>query len=804
MIKRLTHPSNTIRRGILSVCLSVLPVSAPVFAQTDLPKPFNMAPEIGNTPTFLQPTAETTLPEENLNLPAVSQVSQPWRRYIVPSDILSLTGEVYAHSWNISLTAQEALAPARLNLGYQSTILIAPESSYFIINLNNIEILRQPIQSTDQLSEIIIDVPKDVFKQGENTLSIRAQQRHRTDCTIESTYELWTNIEPAKTYFTFDLPQLNTPSTNKGLVIDGNISAIGVNAKGGTQFNIVAPGLSKGDNGKSLLGLSQALAILGGMPNQSFSVEKYPSAASIRKDGDHSGELTVLVGTQNELADALETLQITPDVNNSEQMRFVSNARGEQFLLVSGETWREINQNIVRLVTMTERPANTLRSFLNTQNWNLPNAKMLRDATVLTFAELGIPTQQFSGRRLKNEFTFGIPADFYANAYGSATILLDAAYSAEVLPGSRIDIYVNGNIATTIPITNSGGGVMKQSPINISMRNFRPGLNNVTIEAALLTEADKSCGPGTASSNTPRFALFDTSKFSMPSFGRIGQTPNLAATASIAYPYNYTTDALRLLANLNDYNVLSASATIMGNLAIAAGRPLKITEIQPEDDLKSGNVLFIGAIVNLPDMVLAQAGLSPKAKGIWSDDDAGTPVKENGNFTLSQWQERLQSGWSGRLEHFYANMRETFNISDGLRLFPGEAAQFIPSKTVSVILAQGPSPLSTGAWTVVTAPDTVMLRHGVENLAQQINWTKIGGRISAYNREKQSVENLPVQNIVFLSTQPLSFTNIRLITTNWLSSNALSYVVLLMIALVALGLSTSTMLSRFGRRDDEK
>ncbi|WP_221724300.1 hypothetical protein, partial [Ochrobactrum sp. SFR4] len=73
-----------------------------------------------------------------------------------------------------------------------------------------------------------------------------------------------------------------------------------------------------------------------------------------------------------------------------------------------------------------------------------------------------------------------------------------------------------------------------------------------------------------------------------------------------------------------------------------------------------------------------------------------------------------------------------------------------------------------------------------------------------YNREKQSVENLPVQNIVFLSTQPLSFTNIRLITTNWLSSNALSYVVLLMIALVALGLSTSTMLSRFGRRDDEK
>lgn len=804
MIKALTCPSRTLRRGILSACLSVLPVSAPVFAQADTLKPFDMAPERGGNPQTLQSTPETLLPAENLNLPAVSDVSQLWHRYIVPSDILSLTGEVYSRSWNISLTAQEADAPAQLNLGYQSTILVAPESSYFIVSLNNVEILRQQIQSADQLSEIIVDVPKGLLKPGENTFSIRAQQRHRTDCTIESTYELWTNIEPAKTYFTFDMPQLNTQGTNKDLILNEKLSAIGVNATGRTHFNIVAPGLSKGENGKNLLGLSQALAILGGMPNQSFSVGKFPTTASTRKDGEYSGELTVLVGTQEELEAAFETLQIISDAENLQQMRFVTNINGEQFLILSGATWLEIDQHIDRLVSMTELPANTLRSHLNTQNWSLPNAKMLRDATVLTFAELGIPTQQFSGRRLRNEFTFGIPADFYADAYGSATILLDAAYSAEVLPGSRIDIYVNGNIATTIPITSSGGGVMKQLPINITMRNFNSGFNNVTIEAVLLTEADKSCGPGTSSSNTPRFALFDTSKFSMPAFGRVGQTPNLSATAGIAYPYSYTADAVRLQANLNDYNVLSSSATIMGNMAIAAGRPLKIREIQPKDDLKSGNALFIGAIANMPDTVLAQTGLSPKAKGIWSDDDASPSLQDNVNLTLGQWQEQLQSGWSERLQRFYANMRETFNTSDGLRLFPGEAAQFIPSKDVSVLLAQGPNPSSNGAWTVVTAPDTVMLQRGVENLVQQINWTKVDGRISTYNREKQSIENLPVQNMIFLSTQPLSFSNIRLIATNWLSSNALSYVALLMVALVALGLSTSALLSRFGRRDDEK
>lgn len=807
MTKTSQYPMRNIRRCVLSACLSALPVSGVAFAQIQAPKPFDMAPEIGDAPAPVTP---------DMTAPVVNSVTQPvmqapienrqlWRRYIVPSDMLSLTGEQYQRSWNLNMTAEEAKAPVRLNLGYQNAILVAPENSYLSISLNNTEILRQPIQSADQLSEVMVEIPKNVLRAGANTFSIRAQQRHRTDCTVESTYELWTNIEPSKTYLAFDLPKTNATQANKRFIKNEDMSAIGVNPKGLTQFNIIAPALGKGDNGTSLLDLSQALAILGGMPNQSFSVEKFFSPALIHHDGAQSGVLTVLVGTPGELATAFENLQVAPDENSSDSMRFLTNAHtGEQFLLISGENWREITQNIDDLVAITERPANILRSSLHTENWNLPDAKMLHEATVLTFSQLGIATQQFSGRRLRNEFTFGIPADFYANAYGLATILLDAAYSAEVLPGSQIDIYVNGDIATTILITDSGGGVMKQLPINIAMRNFRPGLNTVTIEASLQTKADKVCAPGNPSSNTPRFALFDTSKFSMPTFGRIGQTPNLAATSAVAYPYNYATDALRLFANLNDYNVLSASATIMGNLAHAAGRPLKIKQVQPDDDLTTGNALFIGAITNLPDMVLAQTGINPKAKNIWSNDDIVLPAQDNTNYTLSQWQEQLQLGWSGRLQHFYANIRETFNISDGLRLFPSEAVQFIPSQAVSVLTAQGPSPSSKGAWTVVTAQDTAMLRHGVETLAQQINWTKVDGRISAYNREKQSIETIPVQTTQFLSTQPLSFANMRLIATNWLSSNAFSYVLVLLVSLIALGLTTSAMLSRFGRRDDEE
>lgn len=810
----LSTPVLPVRRSLFAA-LCLLCLSGTALAQADAPKPFDMAPETGTAAKPADTVPAQTAPVNQpapVSTPSTTQTRLPWRRYIVPAESLTLNGEQYQRSWNIALTEEEARAPARLNLGYQSAILVAPESSDFIVSINNVELLQQPIRSADQMSEVMVDVPAGLLQTGANTLTIRAQQRHRTDCTIESTYELWTNIDPAKTYFAFDFNrEANGTQPQHGRFTSSeDIIAIGVNAKGNTQFNIIAPALGNGEHGISLLDLSQALAILGGMPNQSFSVEKSLDPALIHADGAHSGELTVLVGTQTELADVFDALHITGnDAGHSAgSMHFVANAQtGEQFLLISGENWREINRNIDRLVAMTERPANTLRSSLQTQNWNLPDAQVLRSARTLSFAELGIATQQFSGRRLRNQFTFAVPPDFYANAYGTATVLLDAAYSAEVLPGSHIDIYVNGNIATTIPITNTGGGVMKQLPIRVEMRHFRPGLNVVTIEAALMTKTDTFCATGTASSEMPRFALFDTSKFSMPDFGRIGQTPNLAALAGMAYPYTYTTDELALVANLGDYNVLSASATLMGNLAIAAGRPLKMKPVQSENDLKSGNALFVSPITNLPDMVLAQTGINPKAKAVWSDDDALSPSqassRNNVNFTLNQWQEQLQTGWYGWLQNTYNNLLAAISASDSLRLFPGKDTQFIPSKDVSMLAAQGVSPAKTGAWTVVTAPDAIMLRQGAERLTHQTSWSKIDGRLAAYNREKQAVETLPVQNIEFLTTQPLSFSNIRLITTNWLSSNALSYVVALLVALVALGLSTSLLLSRFGRQDDE-
>lgn len=796
------------RSGLLAACICALHPFSSAFAQngSSSAAPFDMSPEGGAMTAPAAPLPSISIPAiEGGGTTASDNNIRPWRRYIIPFDLLTLQGEADRHSWTINLTAEEASAPAQLNLGYQSAILVAPETSSFTVSLNNVELVKQAIRATGDLGELHIDVPQGLLRSGANALTISVQQRHRTDCTIESTYELWTNIDPAKSYLTFDLPS-DASIRKHGLLTKEDIQAIGVNEKGSTHFNLVAPGAGSGDSGISLLKLSQALALMSNMPNQIFAIEKTLHPTLIHQDGVRSGELTVLIGTDTQLASAFNDLRIAPSEADAGPIRFVSNQEtGERFLLIGGINAREVEQNIQHLVAQAEGAGDGQRTTIHTRNWQLPNAKILYDATSLPFAELGVNTQQFSGRRLREQFTIGIPADFYAEAYGSVTILLDAAYSPEVLPGSHIDIYVNGDIATTVPITNEGGGVMKQLPIKVTMNHFRPGLNTISLEAVLMTDADKSCIVGGISSNTPRFALFDTSKFVMPSFARLDQAPDLSATAGMGYPYATSANETTVFADMNDTNVLSAAANVMARLAVSSGHPLKLKSGDTREDLRNGHALFIDAISHMDPAILTQAGIDPQSRSTWSGDDVDDNIERNHSFTLNDWQAQLQTGWYARLQGFFQRMGDAFNLSgSGFILSPDSDSSFNPPLATSLVTAQGMDPDKERVWTVVTAKDTVGLRKSVEMLVREANWRRLDGRLSAFDDNAQAAEVVPATKVTYMALHSLSFENLRLVATNWFSKNGLFYVIAVVTALVLLGLSTSALLAHSGRREDEE
>ncbi|MBY5589495.1 cellulose biosynthesis cyclic di-GMP-binding regulatory protein BcsB [Rhizobium leguminosarum] len=791
------------------VAASLLLLNASAFAQAQT-APFDMSgerppgatitprltsPRPPPTPAAPVPPAVVAQPQPAAPAPqptAAANTAAPRpgdvRRYVVPFSQLGLGGEYDRRSWSVYLTPEQAAAKASFTFAYQNAIVVAPEASALTVYLNNRPIGQQRVGSPDGPSAVTFEVPPSLLQPGANLVTFEADQRHRTDCSIQSTYELWSNIDPAGTFLSFtgsDAAQLSSADA---------IRAIGVDGAGKTEFDIVVPALEQPGTTKPLLRLAQGLSVLSSMPNQIFAF----STASLPAGGP--GKLSVLVGTAAELRPLFPGLP--PGAESAAFAAFATDPRsGSPVLLISGPSWQAVSSAIDTIVSPTDRSSDIRRDVLTTERWSAPNAPLVFSDTNIALSQLGVKTTEFSGRRLRTSFNIAVPADFYANAYGEAKVLLDAAYTDNVMPGSHIDIYVNDNIASTVPITTTSGGILRHLPIRVTMRHFKPGLNSVAIEAILMSKDDAVCAPGSTAGATPRFALFDTSELQIPDFARVGQRPNLAAMAGTAYPYGRATEPTPLFIDRVDADTLSAAATLLGQMAITAGHPIAVETVASPNTIGDRDAIFIGSISQMPATALSQTNIATASQASWrpvADTQAG--VVDTGT-AFEEWNSKVSGGvLRNRITAFREWVSRNFDISrSSLQFVPGAEEVFTPSNVDTILVAQGSSPAGAGAWTVVAAPSAKDLREGLEVLTTQLNWPQISGHITTYSSKTGKIETVPVTRFDFVPSTPWSIANYRLIAANWLSTNILSYASLLVVFVLLIGVTTSSMLRRLGR-----
>ncbi|WP_326494114.1 cellulose biosynthesis cyclic di-GMP-binding regulatory protein BcsB [Ensifer sp. SL37] len=474
------------------------------------PSPFDMSGERPADAPILQPPADTGSNAGPAEPIVTLKPPDDFKRFIIPFSALSLTGEVDERTWSVYLTPAQAQSAASLNFAYQNAIVVAPEASTLSIFVNGELAGEKPIGSAEAATPLSYDLKPGLLRAGSNDIRVKVRQRHRTDCTVESTYELWTEIAPESAFIRFSSGDSATLSS-----LD-DVRAVGLDARGRTQFNLVVPGLQQPSRTAALMRLAQGMALRGQMPAQEFALsETMPELAK-------PGQMTALVGTAEEVAPFLERLP--EGASSGPVAMFVRDGKTKSSVLViSGPDWSAVQEAIEGITQPMDRPSNVPRDVIATGRWQLPETPLVVTNARLRFSELGVETSEFTGRRFRTRFSVAVPSDFYADAYGDATLLLDAAYTDAVLPGSHIDIYINGNIASTIPLNSATGDILRHLPIKVTMRHFKPGPNLIEIEAVLSAEPDKVCAPGTPASNDPRFALFDTSELRMPDFARIGR-----------------------------------------------------------------------------------------------------------------------------------------------------------------------------------------------------------------------------------------------------------------------------------------
>lgn len=812
---------------LLIGCLS----ASAVLAQAPAPAPFDMAPERGATappatapaaplvpaapavrpvpdapqrqvlpPRPITPTPATPTPAApQARQPAappqaaapqakLPEPADPTRRYLVPSGSLRLAGETEQRSWSIYLTAEQAAAPATLHLAYKNSIFVAPEVSNLRVTVNDVQLYGNRIASSDQASEQAVSVPPGVLKAGANIIRFRADQRHRTDCTVESTFELWTDIDPQKTFLSFNDKQQGRFSR-----LD-DLRAVGLDGQGRTRYRLIVPSLDQLGATDILMRLAQGLALMGGMPNQSFTLAKQVSGPL------RPGELAVFVGTPDELRPQLPALANAASAAAVASFVDYPGGNGTSALVLSGPTWPSIQGLIDSFVASTDGGATQRRDTLSSASWNGVDTPLLFSKADVDFSALGVTGEEFSGRLYRARFTIGVPADFYADAYGEARILLDAAYTADVLPGSHIDVVVNGNIASTVPITSTGGAVLRHLPIKLTLRHFKPGANTIVLEAALLTASDKSCAPGATADDKPRFALFGSSQFQMPDFARIAQVPNLSATAGTGYPYANSREPISMFLGRIDEKTLSAAATFLGKAAVASHRIMPVNVLISAARVAGRNALFVGSISEFPPNVLAQLKIDQDSRNSWSPDGSSPPTSAT-SLTLRDWQDRTGNNFLGRQFSALADWaKQNFDLSATmLRFAPATNEMYKPPSSAKLIFAQESDPTGLGTWTAIISPTADALAEGMDQFAMREEWDALKGRITIYSGAEAAIDTVPVSWFRFVPTQSFSLTNARLIAANWLSDNIMSYGLLLAASAVLVGLATAGLLSRLGR-----
>lgn len=746
----------------------LLAIGLCVAASTTLAQqPFDMSPELHLRET---PAASTvTEPAPTIAQPASSPSGL--KRHLLPQSGVRFEGEMGTRAFDFYLTADEAAAPASLDLSVLNSIVVAPEYSNLTVAINGIELAAAPIEYASGPTGIDIDVPDGILVPGRNRIEFAANQRHRTDCSVSSTYELWTEIHGTGTVLELEGADLGSIT---GL---SELPAVGLNANGATELRLFIPQIDSHEARTAALRLVQYLALALKAPALEISlIEGFEAMPE-------TGALTVILGT----ADALP--QNVAALGRQAEAGPVAGIVGQDALpntlMVSGPDWAAIEVATRSIRDHVQAQADSLGGMRVDISDPVP---VITGRSSVSLVELGVDTVEFNGRRYHSALRFVLPADFYANMYSEAELVLDAAYSPAVRPGSQLEIYVNGQIASVVPILHTDGGTFRNSRLRIPMTNFRPGINEIHVETMLLTAEDEICPPGLSGRATPRFLFSADSELNFPEFGRIAQYPDLRATTGTAAPYGGAANVPVIVGN--DAASMQAAMMLLGRMALSSGRMVEATVVGPEGANPAADALIIAPMAELSPDLMARGRVAEL------NENGEVPILSSGEDALARWHESARASSNNLIETARDWIAQQLDLApENFWLFRRTDGAYLPQSLNAAVLSQVYQP-EGGVWTLLTIPNPQAFAASTARLVQPDIWRQIGGRVTAISPDDDAALVLQPRNRTLVPTQPISVTNLRLIAANWLSTHVLGYALLMAVIAVLLTVATSLLLAK--------
>ncbi|MGO9392719.1 cellulose biosynthesis cyclic di-GMP-binding regulatory protein BcsB [Rhodoblastus sp.] len=762
-----------------------------------------------------------------------------------------LNGEVGASEWPIYLSETQTHRHLSFRVGYLSAVSVMPEASTLTVFINDVAIGTTKIRAPNKVQTADFDVPAELVKPGFNAVRIAVDQRHRVDCSLAATYELWTQIDPSRT-------GVLMPSGDAGAKDIEDLAALAPNPQGGLPVRAILPGRTSAANIERMIRVVQFIASVGHFEQPMVDVGPMAS-------GDYG--VNLVVGLYADVAKIADLDGLGP-VEGPRMALLPQTPTRRATIVITGESEDDVNRALLSFGEAS--PLRGSEAGLRAAG-AFPGYRVSGGQTV-RLSELGLRSQEFSGRYFRAGFNIIMPADFYSADYAKVPLDLAGGYAPGLLSSAQIIVSINGRNAVSASLPRSQGEVFKEKTLPLPLGYFRPGLNRIEIEAQLPAAEDSACDPLASIANRKRFLFLDSTQIRIPHLARIGRMPDLAVTATGGFPFIGGAKQPKLYIPSPDRDSIAAAATLAGRMAASAGRPIDFRLTLTAPPVGSGATLVVTGAGALDDSLAATLGVDPVLlRTAWSDRSTQLAAKDGENLSAYDIRARnrlaLQKNlpaachlkrrpsrfasvsaplagsfeppveaappreaagerdlfveWSeaqanqGRFRQWFAaapngigdGLRAAFERTvDGARRLAardgGAPASPVYRSENSLLIAQAVLGTDTDdVWTLVTAPNSTLLSESINCLSDPRIWRQVEGRIAVLDDSDGKISSLPVEQLHFVVTQPLSVSNMRLIAAGWMSINSGVYVALTLAAAILLAFATFHFVRNVGRRD---
>ncbi|MEH3148513.1 MAG: cellulose biosynthesis cyclic di-GMP-binding regulatory protein BcsB [Methylobacterium frigidaeris] len=754
---------------------------------------------------------------------------------------MRLAGENAALEWPVYFSEAQARERQRFRVAYLSAISVAPEASTLTATVNDTQVGQTEIKAPGAVKVVEFDLPEGLLRPGWNAVRLSAVQRHRVDCSLRATYELWTQLDPSWTGF---VAAAGAP----GVVALRDLPALRPDATGAVPIRIVIAGKPSPAQIERQIRAAQALALAARITQP--VIEFGPALT-----GDAGVNLAV--GAPEEVR-ALPGFAGTPlPLGGRVAVVPASDARTVS-VVATGASDAEFEQGLAEFRGVRSGDLVGTRQGLDLlareDGYRVTGSQSVRlDA-------LGLSNREFNGRLFRTGFDIALPADFVPADYGKAILHLAGGYAPGLAQGAQVIVDLNGRNAASLTLPKAGGELFADAQIPLPLSLWDPGRNHVEIAALVPSPRDATCDTLAAGDEPKRFLFLNSSRLEIPALARAVRIPDLAATASGAVAYVRGEQRPRLVVPGLDRESMSAAATLAVRLAVAAGRTIPF-EISGERTVSGpGATLVVAPVRSLDPSWLQATGVNPdQIRQVWQSRaelpaDAPRPGFDGATAMslerlrndvpascslpptpgrtalvgaegargasrnasqiqdlVSSWDEGVLrernsvfSGAGGMLNSFVASVRGTAASS-----WSWLSAQVVPppvsiSPRSTLLVSQSAASNSLDSVvTLVTAPTAAMLRASVACLVDPGIWTRLDGRLATLDATNGVLSTVAAEHPRLAETQPPSLANIRLVVAGWLSLNPFIYVALSLAVALLLGVTTRRMVRGIGRHNDE-